>query len=115
VYVVCPSDVPQQGAPCSLPAGADQALACEYGDDPRGGALLDLWHCRPWNASDVGPGCPARRPLLGTACGAVPDGTECHYDPCPLGPSLGPGMQCSGGMWTYDLAGNCTCTIAACP
>jgi hypothetical protein len=105
----CP--VTTRGQTCFYDQGGCGCISCRSD----GGSSVNEWHCRAWNASDVGAACPARRPLLGMACGSVPDGTVCDYDQCCLGPSLGQSMQCSSGAWTPAFSGGCACGIPLCP
>jgi hypothetical protein len=102
----CPATVPVAGTGC---ADRGAAVFCEYGDDPAFGCNMNAY-CDPpsgWivqsalpapncpstaNGALAGAGCPAARPLAGTACSA----------PCTKwgsGICDGQSMACRCGTW----------------
>jgi hypothetical protein len=102
---------PLQGT-CDYSEGRCGCLPCAP-DGGFTGQSSSYWHCRLW--TDISAGCPARSPVLNTACSV--DGLVCDYSQCCGGPSLGPGLQCTGGRWQLDplLIGVCSCAIRLCP
>jgi hypothetical protein len=100
--------------------GCFAPYACDYAQGVCGcrpcardaGQFGGNWRCRAW--SDVGLGCPTPRPLLGSACN-LRDGTGCDYGGCCKGPSLGPSMVCSGGIWQRLAGSGCSCVFPTCP
>ena len=102
---------PLQGT-CDYSEGRCGCLPCAP-DGGFTGQSSSYWHCRLW--TDISAGCPARSPVLNTACSV--DGLACDYSQCCGGPSLGPGLQCTGGRWQLDplLIGVCSCAIRLCP
>jgi hypothetical protein len=71
-----------------------------------------IWRCRTWGDAST-TGCPATRPLLGTACAT--EGQSCNYYHCCSPPDVGPFETCVGGTWTQGLDGSCSCAIQFCP
>jgi hypothetical protein len=89
---VCPTSRDQIEAGASCPTFGQ---VCEYAEGSCGcgfvGHVSDQWVCD----TPAGPGCPAPRPKLGSAC--APDGLACDYGACTI---LGnPSMTCDGGVW----------------
>jgi hypothetical protein len=94
---------------CGYSEGRCGCVSCETGQD---GGVGRYWSCGAW--SDVGPGCPSPRPLLGDVCSV--EGTTCAYAPCCGRPDLGPNMQCAGGYWRpWSEACSCTSNTCAAP
>jgi hypothetical protein len=101
---------------CDYAEGRCGCLSCTLDGGPgtEGGITGAYWHCRPWNDPGIGAGCPSLRPLLGTPC-SLTEGTTCDYGQCCGGPSLGPSLECSGGIWREYVNGGCACALRYCP
>jgi hypothetical protein len=95
---------PATGITCEFPEGLCDCLPCAGADG--GGSQ---WQCRPW--TDVAPGCPVSRPLLGSVC--PQEGLACDYGEC-CGVPLGPDMRCSMGEWTSAVNPACSCAEKVC-
>jgi hypothetical protein len=95
------------GVFCDYDEGRCGCAPCR---DPATGQTNSDWSCLAWDAG-AAPGCPARAPLLGSACD-IPD-LLCFYGGCTTIP-IGNDMQCTDGFWRVTSRAG-TCAISACP
>jgi hypothetical protein len=85
--------------PTSAPTCDYAQGRCACGPCLGGSAAQGLWACVDWSTG--GEGCPAPRPLLGSACTAAQEGVHCSYDfACTGVPNEGPDMECASGRWS---------------
>jgi hypothetical protein len=93
---LCPVSPPVAGSSCGT---AVMGILCPYAPSVCGciqtadGPAPDA--SGNWVCSDPGPGCPADRPRIGSACTPTSDNDFCLYAVCGIGGVT----SCSGGVW----------------
>ena len=109
----CPTPTTlSRGCPASLPDAQTEPITacpsidgfCPYGDVRCGCIEQTSSSATPdasyaWVCSDPGPGCPAARPRIGSACTSAEEGTTCQYAVCAVGTAT----SCQGGVWGYGV------------
>ena len=99
----CPSSVPETqtgvGSACT-----SAGVFCPYGPVMCGciqqdSSGADASYSFSWVCSSPGPGCPAARPRIGSACSTSQQGAFCEYAVCGVGGAT----SCENGVWAEGI------------